>query len=58
MLSKFIRSVPADNVDVGLFYHPKSPILKRIARIPPLLEALGVHHIKAAVFDDDVILTG
>jgi len=58
MLNEFRKKHSLQNLEINLFTHPSSPILKKIIQYPPVLEAMGVHHIKAAVFDDDVILTG
>ena len=46
-----------ENFELHLFQHPTPPSI--ISEInSPLKEIFGVHHIKAFVFDDTVLLTG
>lgn len=46
------------DVDVGLYRMNHPYWLTNLLRMPQLNELTGVHHIKFAVFDNSVILTG
>ena len=49
---------PNRNVDVGLFRNSQNTFLSNMLRYNQFNEALGVHHLKLAIFDDNLILTG
>lgn len=46
------------DVEIGLWRNTPENFLSGGLRISEVNEALGVHHIKLAIFDDSVILTG
>ena len=46
------------NVRVGLFHHPDTGLFKGKYFNGPMKEVFGVHHIKAHVFDNNVLITG
>lgn len=46
------------NVRLGFYHNPDTGILKGKMSNSPLREVFGVHHMKAHVFDNDVLLTG
>ena len=46
------------NVRVGFFHHPDTGFLKGKYSNGPMKEIFGVHHIKAHVFDHNVLITG
>ena len=43
---------------LGLYHNPDTGILKGKLSNSPLREIFGVHHIKAHVFDSNVLITG
>lgn len=44
---------------VGFWHHPDTGVLKgKYLQTSPLREVFGVHHIKAHVFDNTVLITG
>lgn len=45
-------------VRVGFYHNPDTGILKGKMSNSPLREVFGVHHIKAHVFDNNVLITG
>ena len=45
-------------VRVGFFHMPDTGLMKGRFSESPLREIFGVHHIKAHVFDDNVLITG
>ena len=48
-----------DSLRVGFWHHPDTGLLKgKYAQAQPLREIFGVHHIKAHVFDNNVMITG
>ena len=46
------------NVRVGFYHNPDSGMLKGKFSNSPLREVFGVHHMKAHVFDNSVMITG
>lgn len=46
------------DVEVGLWRSNPKNGLSNALRLPELNEAMGVHHIKLAIFDNSVIMTG
>lgn len=46
------------NVRIGFFHHPDTGILKGKYFSGPMKEIFGVHHIKAHVFDHNILITG
>ena len=42
----------------GFYHNPDTGLLKGKASQSPLREIFGVHHIKAHVFDSNVVITG
>jgi hypothetical protein len=46
------------NVRIGFFHHPDTGALKGKYFSGPMKEIFGVHHIKAHVFDNNVLITG
>lgn len=47
------------NIRIGFFHHPDTGFFKgKYASASPLREIFGVHHIKAHVFDNNVMITG
>ena len=46
------------NLRCGFFHNPDTGFLKGKASNSPLREIFGVHHIKAHVFDSNVMITG
>ena len=46
------------NVRCGFYHNPDTGYLKGKGANSPLREIFGVHHIKAHVFDDNVLITG
>ncbi len=52
-----VRNINRD-VDVGLFKNSPTSFLSNLLRFNQYNEILGVHHIKLAIFDDNLILTG
>ena len=46
------------NVRVGFFHMPDTGLLQGKYLDSPLREIFGVHHMKAHVFDDNVLITG
>lgn len=46
------------NVRIGFFHHPDTGFLKGKYFGGPMKEIFGVHHIKAHVFDNNVLITG
>jgi len=57
-----LKPIKVDNfnkpVRVGFFHMPDTGLLKGKYSASPLREVFGVHHIKAHVFDDNVLITG
>ena len=45
-------------VRVGFFHMPDTGMFKGRFSESPIREIFGVHHIKAHVFDDNVLITG
>ena len=43
---------------IGFWHHPDTGLLKGKYFSGPMKEIFGVHHIKAHVFDHNVIITG
>ena len=46
------------NVRLGFYHNPDTNVLRGKMSNSPLREIFGVHHMKAHVFDNDVLLTG
>lgn len=46
------------NLRVGFWHHPDTGMLKGKLFSGPMKEIFGVHHIKAHVFDHNVVITG
>lgn len=46
------------DIEIGLWRNNPESFLSGPLRITELNEVLGVHHIKLAIFDNSVILTG
>ena len=57
-LQQFTANNSDQKLNISLFSHPTHAKLKKIISYSPILEGMGVHHIKAAVFDDDILITG
>ena len=58
MLRPFRQSAFRKKVRVGFFHMPDTGMLKGRFSESALREIFGVHHIKAHVFDDNVLITG
>jgi len=54
-LQQFTANNSDQKLNISLFSHPTHAKLKKIISYSPILEGMGVHHIKAAVFDDDIL---
>jgi CDP-diacylglycerol---glycerol-3-phosphate 3-phosphatidyltransferase len=53
------REFFSHKVKVGFWHHPDTGVIKgKLAQTNPLREIFGVHHIKAHVFDNNVMITG
>lgn len=52
-----VRNINRD-VDIGLWRNSKQGLWNTLFRLTQLNEMLGVHHVKLAIFDNSVILTG
>jgi CDP-diacylglycerol---glycerol-3-phosphate 3-phosphatidyltransferase len=46
------------NLRIGFWHHPDTGVLKGKYFSGPMKEIFGVHHIKAHVFDHNVVITG
>ena len=46
------------NLRCGFWHHPDTGFAKGKGSMSPLREIFGVHHIKAHVFDSNVLITG
>lgn len=46
------------NIRVGFFHHPDTGFFQGKYFSGPMKEIFGVHHIKAHVFDHNVLITG
>ena len=46
------------NIRMSLYHNPDTGFLKGKASNSPLREIFGVHHIKAHVFDSNIMITG
>lgn len=46
------------NLKIGFWHHPDTGLLKGKFFSGPMKEIFGVHHIKAHVFDHNVVITG
>lgn len=46
------------NLRCGFWHHPDTGFAKGKGSMGPLREIFGVHHIKAHVFDSNVVITG
>lgn len=46
------------NIRLGFFHNPDTGVLKGKYSSGPMREIFGVHHIKAHVFDNNVMITG
>jgi len=46
------------NLRCGFWHHPDTGLAKGKGSNGPLREIFGVHHIKAHVFDSNVLITG
>ena len=46
------------SVRLGFYHNPDTGILKGKLMNSPLREVFGVHHMKAHVFDNNVLITG
>lgn len=58
MLSNLRKKHVMRNFRVGFWHHPDTGLLKGKFFGGPMKELFGVHHIKAHVFDDNVMITG
>lgn len=57
LLKPLKANFPASyDVNIGLYKHPDANNFFNFSL--PLMEAQGVHHMKIAVFDDNVLMTG
>lgn len=58
MVSKLKAKNIKKNVRIGFYHNPDTGYLKGKMFNSPLREVFGVHHIKAHVFDHNVLITG
>jgi len=58
MLKDLKRKHLMKKLRVGFWHHPDTGVLKGKLFSGPMKEIFGVHHIKAHVFDHNVMITG
>lgn len=58
MVNRLKTNHPNRDVQVSLWRNSKPTLMGSAFRYQQLAEALGVHHVKLAIFDNSIILTG